>query len=808
MRFSYRPLVLALLTNFAVIPTIHLGYAASKGEVSDTSPSKTPDPGWPRELTRNGTRLVYYQPQVDEWKNLRQLRARFAFVLTPSDGKPVVGVEEVLGDTQTDLENRTVLIDNIRIVSVRFPSLAGADETKLQNLLRATFPGKPITVSLDRLIAGVQAGLQDTKTVDVKTNPPPIFVSTEPAILLTVPGVPVLAPIKGLQSRFVVNSNWDLFLAPAESRYYLLAGDTWLVTESLAGSWTIPGKLPADLNRLPSGENWDHVRKAAAAGVKQSSKAPKVFYADQPAELIVFAGSPVYKKVPDTQLQYATNTESWVFTDLADGQIYYLVAGRWFRAPQLGGPWTYAGSDLPPDFQKIPEDNDLAEVLTSVPGTPEAEDAVLLAQVPTTAVVKRAGAESQAKVQYNGDPLFASIEGTGMSYATNADADVIRVEQIYYLCLHAIWFSSSSPTGPWKVVSAVPEVIYTIPPSSPVYHVTYVKVEGSTPEEVTCSYTSGYSGAYIAGTGASAALVWGTGYYYPPYVYPGPVPVYRPYYATYGVAASYHPYSGVYSVGGYAYGPYASAGRAAWYNPQTGGYGRAYTTQSPYGGRTSAWGYNPSTDTAWNTQQGHGSYAQWGTSTMTRGSETYQAGHVVTNNGSTAVAKGPNNVYAGHDGNVYKKDDNGDWSKWDNGGWQPVNTQGNLSSQNKQDGRQNTKGETNNQPTANTQKNADNRKGRNAEDQATTADQKSKQTSRQQNNGTAEGKRTNAGGSKAEGSNEVTSSLDQEASARQRGTQNANLQQKHSQKGSTRSQGSSGQRQSRSSRGGGSRHRE
>jgi hypothetical protein len=801
---SYCSLLFTVLTTLALMPTIQCGFAAS-GDVSNTPQSKAQDPGWPREITRNGVRLVYYQPQVDEWKNLRELRARFAFVLTPNNGKPVVGVEEVRGETHTALENRTVLIDNIEILNIRFPSLSGTDETQLQNLLKSTFPGKPITVSLDRLMAGVQAGQVNTKTVAVKTNPPPIFVSTEPAILLMVQGVPVLAPIKGLQLKFVVNSNWDLFLAPAESRYYLLAGESWLTTESLSGSWTRPGKLPSELSKLPSGENWDHVRKAAAAGVNKSSKVPKVFYADQPAELIVFAGSPVYKNVPNTQLQYATNTDNWVFTDSADSQIYYLVAGRWFRAPQLSGPWTYAGNDLPEDFQKIPQDDDFGEVLAAVPGTPESEDAVLLAQVPTTAVVKRAGAQAQAKVEYNGAPQFAPIEGTTMSYATNADADVIRVEEIYYLCLNAIWFSSSSPMGPWTVVSAVPEVIYTIPPSSPVYHVTYVKVEGSTPEEVTCSYTAGYSGAYIAGGAAGAALVWGTGYYYPPYIYPGSVPVYRPYYATYGVAAGYYPYSGSYAVGGYAYGPYASAGRAAWYNPQTGAYGRAYTTQYPYGGRTSAWGYNPSTDTAWTTKQGHGYYSQWGSSTVTRGGETYQAGHVATNYGRTAVAKGPNNVYAGHDGNVYKKDDNGDWSKWDNGGWQPVNTQGNLSSQNKEDRRQNSKGGTRdqgtlgatNQPSANGQSNADNRK-------AQASDKKSTQTNRQQGNESAGTKRTPAAGSKGEGSNDLTSGLDREASARQRGSQNVNLQQKYQQRGTERTRGSTGERPSR----GGSRHRD
>jgi hypothetical protein len=315
---------------------------------------------------------------------------------------------------------------------------------------------------------------------------------------------------------------------------------------------------------------------------------------------------------------------------------------------------------------------------------------------------------------------------------------------------------------PLRVVAGSP----IRPPTSPVYHVTYVKVEKSSEDEVVCSYTAGYSGAYVAGVATGAALVWGTGYCYSPYIYPGPI--YRPYYATYGLAAAYYPYSGVYAVGGYAYGPYASAGRAAWYNPATGGYGRAYTSQNPYGGRTYAYGYNPSTDTAWTTQQGHGYYGQWGTSTVTRGGETYQAGHVVTDYGSTAVAKGPNNLYAGHDGNAYKRDNNGDWSKWDNGQWQPVNPQAgsNVSSQN--------------QP-------------------AKRADKKSTQTNRQPGNEPAGTKRT-AGGAAGQGSNDVTSGLDREASARQRGSQNVNLQQK-SQQRATQGNRTGRQRQSSSASG-------
>jgi hypothetical protein len=776
-----RTLVCVVLLSLSLPKTV-LSLDSAQKSASAKSESTSLDPGWPREVDRNGVRFVYYQPQVDEWKNFRELRARMAFTLTPKGGKPAVGIEELKGDTVTDLEKRTVLINNIEIVTVRFPSLPDDEAAKMETILKSNFPGKPLTVSLVRLIASLQSGRENVKPVPVKTEPPQIFVSTQPAILLSVVGKPVLAPIKDSKLRFVLNTGWDLFFEPSASQYYLLAGQSWLTAKSLDGPWSAAEKLPSDFSKLSAANGWEHVQKAAAAKTTKPSKVPKVFFTSQPAELLAFAGEPTYKDIQGTQLSYATNTDSWVFKDSADGQFYYLVTGRWFRAPKLEGPWSYAGNDLPEDFSKIPSGSEVSEVLVSVPGTDESKDAVLLAQVPTVAVVKRAEAESKAKVEYTGEPEFAPISGTDLSYATNADADVIRLADQYYLCLNAVWFVSGTPTGPWKVVTDVPEPIYSIPPSSPVYHVTYVKVEKSNQDEVVCSYTSGYSGAYIAGIATGMALVWGTGYYYPPYVYWGPVPVYRPYYATYGVSAVYYPYSGTYAVGGYAYGPYCAAGRAAWYNPSTGAYGRVYTQQYPYGGRTSAWGYNPTTDTSWTTQQGRGYYAQWGTSTITRGDQTIQAGHVVTNYGSTGVVKGQDNLYAAHDGNVYKRDDNGDWSKWDNGQWNPVNPasrnnganqsgQSNLSSQNQETNRRNAAG-------ASTPNQLNNRKGRGANTAATPGTTRARPSP-----GNKRGQTEEPGGTR-QSSDDLTNSLNREASARQRGAQNASAQQRYQQRAS------------------------
>ena len=225
---------------------------------------------------------------------------------------------------------------------------------------------------------------------------------------------------------------------------------------------------------------------------------------------------------------------------------------------------------------------------------------------------------------------------------------------------------------------------------------TYVVVSNPTPTTVETSYSSGYLGMFVVGMTVGATVVYGTGYYYPPYVYWGPHPIYYPYPYTYGVAAVYNPYTGAYGVGRAVYGPYGSAGSAAWYNPTTGTYGRAVTVQNAYGGHTYAQAYNPWTGTYAATSQGHNQYSQWGSSVVQNGENWARSQHVTNSQGTAGsfetskgsagagfsgangnsgfVAKDANNnnVYAGADGSVYKKDSDGNWSKWDNGGWTPV----------------------------------------------------------------------------------------------------------------------------------------
>jgi len=683
------------------------------------------DPGWPRQKSNPSGKLVYYQPQFAEWDNHKNLTFSMAFSLMPAGVKAVVGVADVHAMTNVNVDDRTVLISDFVVTDTHFPSLDAGAAANVDQLVKSFLPpGSAVTISLDRLVATVKK-TETAPTVQVRNDPPKIFVSNRPAILVQVDGQPVLGQIQNTTLQFVVNTNWPLFFDKSLSSYYLFTGKQWLTTTSLGRGWLITSTLPRDMSKVAADPQWSGLAKAILPPATASGFAPTVFYSTGPAEVILFQGQPVYSKLAGTELVFASNTDADLFVYNPTQQYYYLAGGRWFRSSSLQGPWTYATPDLPADFAQIPLSSSASRVLVSVPGTDQAKDAVLLAQIPTTVTVNPASAAAQVKVTYNGAPEFKSIEGTSLTYATNTSDKVIKVGDVYYLCLQGIWFMSTTPQGPWQTASSIPQEIYTIPASSPVYNVTYVTQTTTSDGNVQASYTAGYMGTFIVGVTAGAIIAGGTGYYYPPYLYYPAVgyPIYHPYAATYGygsyynsytgaygvargvygpyggaaAGAAYNPYTGTYARGATAYGPYGSASVGQAYNPYTGTYARGATASTAYGTRSAAGAYNPYTGTGAATRQGSSAYGQWGTSVVSNGNQAVQTGHVTTSQGTAGAARSTSgakavgyngaygsggavktssgDMYAAKDGNVYKNTGSGWQSYNSNGGWSNANSQ-------------------------------------------------------------------------------------------------------------------------------------
>jgi hypothetical protein len=314
-----------------------------------------------------------------------------------------------------------------------------------------------------------------------------------------------------------------------------------------------------------------------------------------------------------------------------------------------------------------------------VPDTVQAKEAVLETYIPQTATVKRS--EAKVDVTYDGNPKFAKIDGTDMHYAVNTSFSVIRYGSQFYCCDNGVWFMSGYATGPWEVCVAVPQAIYTIPPSCPIYNVKYVHVYKSTPDVVYVGYTPGYTGCYVYG----GTVVYGTGYVYPGWhgtvYYPAPV--------TYGYAAAYRPSSGWAFAGGVATGLIiANNWDGGWWGAR--GYGdvdidvnrntninrnnnnlydrRGDGTRGPgsdrrgdVAGRRGDGTRGPGSDRRGDAARGPGADRR-GDAARKPGSGSPGGRKPVTTQG------GKNNVFADRNGNVHRKTDKG-WQQKTGSGW-------------------------------------------------------------------------------------------------------------------------------------------
>ncbi len=647
---------------------------------------------WPRTYRVQGAEVAIYMPQVVEWNGYLHLKANAAIGIKSEGAREAdFGSCVIEADTVTDFDEQIVRLGGRTFSGFRFPELDAAAAAKAEAAVRSILrPESPLELPLAGVTEALERSGSSASGTAVNFDPPPIFRSESPAALVTFIGTPRLEAVAGDSAlMFAVNTNWDVLFDG--SRYYLLAGNRWLAApDLLKGPWTAAASLPESFSKLPDDGNWSEV-KSRLFVLPDAGPAPRVFTSDRPAEIIVTEGKPQLAPISGTPLMYVVNTESELFFHPAGKTWYLLVSGRWFSATSTDGPWQAAGDELPDAFAEIPADHPKADVLVSVQGTPEADEAVILASIPQTATVRRS---ATIRVSYEGEPRFKAVPGAkGVEFALNTSSDVFRIGGAYYCCHQGVWFQSAAASGPWKVCDKVPDAVGTIPPQSPKYHVTHVHIYDSTPETVQVGVTSGYYGAYVA----RGVVVFGLGmwlahemreddcwhgHYYP-----------APYWYGYGCGAVYLPGHGYHRRGAWCYGPYGGAGYGAAYNPATGRYVRGAYAYGPYRSAGFRVAYNPWTDTVAGKVSASGPYGSWGRAAVMRDDEWIRAGYRSTPAGTISgiqgsrggaavkvdrtagadgfIGKTPDgDIYVGRDGNLYKRESGGGWQKREKGGWQ------------------------------------------------------------------------------------------------------------------------------------------
>jgi hypothetical protein len=530
-----RRVLAALLCALLVAPGLAACTTAMPvtGEAMGPAASEQPSDSWPRELTSGDNTFSIFQPQYDRWEQGRLDGRSAVAVEGQASPEPRYGVIWFSARTQVDKETHMVTLEDLTVSKADFPTVPDGGAGYLA-ALQHSLSGSPLTIALDRLQAELEVEQVENPggVVPVRNDPPRIIVSQEPALLVRIDGQPVLRSVAGTSLVRVINTRVLLLLDQSAGRYYLWLMDRWLAAPKLDGPWAVasnpPSSLEAAKRSAAQGGQVDLLDDAAPdlSQLLQAGSIPSIYVSTTPAELLVLRGQPALAPVAGTitTILDVTNTDDDIFLYTPEQAYYVLLSGRWFRAKSLQGPWEFVSGDrLPRDFASIPESHPKGEVLASVPGTPQARQAVIANDIPQTATISRS--EAKLTVQYDGPPQLKAIEGTPLQYVVNGSVPVIRVDaSTYYALQSGVWFVAPSDAGPWAVATSVPPVIYTIPASSPLHYVTYVYVYGSTPDVVYPGYTPGYLGTVVA---PGPIVVYGTGYDYADwagmYWYPGPV---------------------------------------------------------------------------------------------------------------------------------------------------------------------------------------------------------------------------------------------------------------------------------------------
>jgi hypothetical protein len=624
---------------------------------------------WPRDIVVPQGTITIYQPQPESFEN-NILDARAAVSVTLKDKKePVFGAVWFTCRMDTDLQERMVYLVDIAVKAAKFPEASEKWIEEFSKVVETEIPKWEYSISLDRLIATLEAVEREQEAAaDFNNDPPKIHYRSRPAVLVSIDGEPIIRDLESTNYKYIMNTPFLIMQDPKAKRFYLKGGEFWYTAEKVEDEWKHTASPPKEIVEIADKMVEQEEEIEEAEGAADSGPPPEIIVSTEPAELITAEGAPSYKPITGVEsILYMDNTDSDIFMEISTQRHFVLLSGRWYATRSLTeGPWEFVPpGELPEDFKKISPESEKGSVLVSVPGTQEAREAVLENEIPQTAEVDRE--KASVEVEYDGDPKFEDIEDTEVQYAVNTDKSVLLIDNRYYCCHDAVWFVSNAPIGPWAVCVEVPAAIQTIPPSCPVYNVRYVHVYNYTPSVVYVGYTPGYVCSYTY----YGTVVYGTGYWYRPWYgyhyYPRPV--------TYGFGVHWNPYTGWgfsvgFTFGGWFHVRVGGPGYGGWWGPA--GYHAGYRHGYYHGMRAGYYAGMHASRRPVHYNNVYRKHPSGAVSTMDRKTKTRAPGISTadrsTRPGTAKPRTRENNVFTDRDGNTYRKTDKG-WEQRTRDGW-------------------------------------------------------------------------------------------------------------------------------------------
>ena len=259
--------------------------------------------------------------------------------------------------------------------------------------LEKGIPDHERVIALDRVLANIDHSQIVPRNVEgVKADPPTIYYSTRPAILVE------LRRRSGLESdpgqRSEVRGQHELGCLPAradEDVSICVTSVIWLKASERQG--TVDARrtrCPPASRNCPTDDNWKDVKASLPGADRAHGDARRLRQHGAGGTDPAAQGVPAYSagaRHPPAVGEQHRQRRVPARRQRARCTSSSPAAGS--RRPTSPARGRSRRSKLPADFKKISLEHPRSRVLASVPGTPQAAEAVLLAQVPQTARVNR-----------------------------------------------------------------------------------------------------------------------------------------------------------------------------------------------------------------------------------------------------------------------------------------------------------------------------------------------------------------------------------------------------------------------------------
>ncbi len=205
---------------------------------------------WPKKIEKNGATITIYTPQIESL-TANTLESRAAVSVTNEEyPSPVFGAMWFNCQIQTDRDDRTVVLLNMKVSAAKFPDIDEADVLKLSEFLESEVPNWEMELSLDELLAELEMEEVNAELAENLNNTPPeIIFATTPTMLIMVDGDPHFEQIEKTNYERVINTPYFVVKDTKHDKYYINGAGKWYVSDNF-DTWEHTTKVPNKLESM------------------------------------------------------------------------------------------------------------------------------------------------------------------------------------------------------------------------------------------------------------------------------------------------------------------------------------------------------------------------------------------------------------------------------------------------------------------------------------------------------------------------------------------------------------------------------